>query len=146
MKDKTVVIIGHRETGDLKETDISQQIEKLINQGYIYYLCGGMGQFDMLCARCLYKLKMRYTQIKCFLIIPYLTASIQNKVYFDEIIYPEGFEKYHYKSAILQRNKYMVKKASLAFCYVCYNFGGAVKTFNYAKKQGLQIINTGTMV
>ena len=145
MKNKTVVIIGHSDISGLNENDVSAQLELLINQGYSCFLCGGMGQFDILCARCIFLLKKKYTEVKCFLIIPYLTASIHNRNYFDEIIYPDGFEKYHYKSAIVQRNRYMVDKSSLAFCFVSYNFGGAIKTFNYAKKQGLLIVNMGIM-
>lgn len=145
MKNKTVVIIGHSVVDNLNGNDVSEQIEQLINNGYSHFLCGGMGQFDMLCARCLFLLKKKYLNVKSFLVIPYLTASVQNSNYFDEIIYPDGFEKYHYKSAIVQRNRYMVNKSSLAFCYVSYNFGGAIKTYDYAKKQGLVIINMGTM-
>ena len=145
MNNKSVVIIGHSVIDNLNENEVSDRLELLINQGYSRFLCGGMGEFDMLCARCLFQLKKKYSNVKCFLVIPYLTASLQNSNYFDEIIYPDGFEKYHYKSAIIQRNRYMVNKSSVAFCYVCYNFGGATKTFNYAKKQGLQIVNMGTI-
>ena len=52
MKNKTVVIIGHSVIDNLSENDVSEQLEQLINNGYLYFLCGGMGQFDMLCARC----------------------------------------------------------------------------------------------
>ena len=76
---------------NLNENDVSEQIEQLINNGYSHFLCGGMGQFDMLCARCLFLLKKKYLNVKSFLVIPYLTASVQNSNYFDEIIYPDGF-------------------------------------------------------
>ena len=145
MKTKTVVIIGHSEIGNIKKSDIEEQLEKLINQGFLYFLCGGMGQFDILCAECINNLKQKYPVIKCLLVIPYLTTSLKNNNYYDEIIYPEGFENYYYKSAIIQRNRYMVDNSSLAFCYICYTFGGAIKTYNYAIKQGLIIINTGTI-
>ena len=141
MKEKTVVIIGHRDIFNLSESVVSEQIEMLICQGYSYFLCGGMGEFDVLCARCLYKLKKKYPYVNCFLVIPYFSATNKNYDYFDEIIYPDGFEKYHYKSAIIQRNRYMVNKSSLAFCYVSFDYGGAVKTYEYAKKQGLKIVN-----
>ncbi len=145
LKSKTAVIIGHRDIYDLNESVVYDNIEKLIKQGYTEFLCGGMGQFDNLCTRCINHLKQKYKAVRCYLVIPYLNTSISNHNYYDEIIYPEDFEKYHYKAAIMQRNKYMVDKSLLAFCYVCYNFGGAIKTYNYAKIQGLAIVNLGTV-
>lgn len=145
MKSKTVVIIGHKEIYNSDKAEIMSGIKGLIEQGYTTFLCGGMGQFDNLCAKYIWLLKKTYPSIKSYLVIPYLNFNISNIEYYDEIIYPNGLEKCHYKAVIGQRNKYMVDKSSIAFCYICYNFGGAIKTYNYAKKQGLTIINTGTI-
>lgn len=72
-----------------------------------------------------------------------LTFRIPEFVYFDEILYPEGFEKYHFKAAILARNQYMVDHAAYALCYVIHRWGGAAKTYEKAVKQGLTMINLG---
>ncbi len=61
--------------------------------------------------------------------------------FFDDVIYPEGLEAYHFKSAITKRNRYMVDNATVAICYVKYSWGSAVQTFSYAKKCGLEIYN-----
>ena len=76
--------------------------------------------------------------------IPYLTFAIFDKDIFDEIIYPEGFEKYHFKAAIPARNKYMVENSSIAICYVNHGWGGAAKTYERAIKKKLNVINLGT--
>lgn len=75
------------------------------------------------------------------LVIQYLTFNIREKKYFDNVIYPEGFEKYHFKAAIPARNRYMVDHAQVAICYVNHDWGGAAKTYARAIKKGLQIIN-----
>ena len=145
MKSKNVVIIGHKDIGNLSETYVDMQIENLIRQGYTTFFCGGMGYFDILCAKTVHLKKSIYPDVKCLLIIPYLSFSISSKDIYDEIIYPEGFEDYYFKKALIKRNKYMVDNASLAFCYVCHTFGGAFRTYNYAEKQGLKINNIGTL-
>lgn len=87
--------------------------------------------------------KKRRQSIHNYLVIPYLPFTILEKKYFDSIIYPEGFEKYHFKAAIPARNKYLVDNARYALCYVTHGWGGAAKTFERAKKKGLIIVNIG---
>ena len=89
--------------------------------------------------------KKRYTEIRLFLVIPYLSFSIRDREIFDDVIYPEGFEKYHFKAAIPQRNRYMVRQSATALCYINHGWGGASQTYAYAKRQGLQIKNLGSM-
>lgn len=140
---KTAIFIGHRECWGVKESLLESIIINLIENGIETFLSGGMGNFDWLSANILYHLKEKYPKINNILVIPYLNFSIRNKKIFDEIIYPEGFEKYHFKAAIIKRNQYMVEHASYAVCYVEHGWGGAAKTYEYAKKRGLNIINIG---
>jgi len=107
------------------------------------FLSGGMGSFDWLCARAVYDLKNEYPKIKNYLVIPYLTFNVLNRDIFDEIIYPDGFEKYHFKAAIPKRNKYLIDNSAYAICYVTHGWGGAAQTYKYAQKQNISIINIG---
>jgi len=143
LKEQTALFIGHGECYGVRREDVSAAARELIEKGVKDFLCGGMGDFDWIAARAVYELKAEYPDITVNLVIPYLTFNIRNKELFDEIIYPEGFEKYHFKAAILQRNRYMVKESAYALCYVTHGWGGAAKTFEYAKKQGLYIVNLG---
>lgn len=143
MKEQTALFIGHGECYGVRREDVSIAARELIEKGDKDFLCGGMGDFDWIAARAVYELKAEYPDITVNLVIPYLTFNIRNKELFDEIIYPDGFEKYHFKAAILQRNRYMVKESAYAICYVTHGWGGAAKTFEYAKKQGLHIVNLG---
>ena len=88
-------------------------------------------------------MKGKYPQIRSYLVIPYLSFQISEPRYFDEIIYPEGFEKYHFKAAIVKRNQYLVDHSSYALCFVTHHWGGAAKTYQCALKKGLAILNLG---
>ena len=139
--ENAAVFIGHSECYGITSEMVTAEIIKLIDKGVIYFLSGGQGGFDRLCAGCVHRLKKQYPQIQNILVIPYLTFNVFDKDIFDEIVYPEGFEKYHFKSAIPARNKYMVNNSDYAICYVSHGWGGAARTYEYAKRKQLQIIN-----
>jgi len=139
-KGKTVLFIGHNECFGVTSEMVTAEIVKLIEKGAVYFLSGGQGGFDRMCAGCVFRLKKAYPNIKNYLVIPYLTFTVFDKDIFDEIIYPDGFEKYHYKAAIPTRNRYMVDNSDYAICYVNHGWGGAAQTYKYAKKK-LEIID-----
>ena len=138
---KKVVFIGHNECFGLKESDLVNIIKKCIEDGFTHFISGGQGGFDRKCAYTVFHIKQQYPNIKNVLVIPYLDFKVFNKEIFDEIIYPEGFEKYHYKAAILQKNRYMVRESQFAICYVGHKWGGAYATYRFASKCGLKIFN-----
>lgn len=116
-KEATATFIGHKECYGVQAEDVRREVEKLIASGVTDFLNGGMGGFDWMCARVVSDLKKSYSQIRNYLVIPYLTFNIAELKYFDDIIYPEGFEKYHFKAAIPARNRYLVDNAAYALCY-----------------------------
>lgn len=142
-REPTATFIGHKECYGVKSEDVRVEIVKLIEAGVTDFMSGGMGSFDWMCARIVYDLKKTYPQIHNYLVIPYLTFSILEEKYFDSIVYPEGFEKYHFKAAIPARNKYLVDNSAYALCYVTHGWGGAAQTYERAVKKGLTIINLG---
>lgn len=139
----TATFIGHSECYGVSSEDIRSEIVKLIELGVTDFISGGMGSFDWMCAHAVFDLKKTYPQISNHLVIPYLTFTIREEKYFDSIIYPEGFEKYHFKAAIPARNKYLVDNSSYALCYVTHSWGGAAKTLERAVRKGLTIVNLG---
>ena len=142
-RETTATFIGHKECYGVKSEDVRAEIIKLIEAGVTDFMSGGMGNFDWMCARIVYDLKKIYPQINNYLVIPYLTFSVLEEKYFDSIVYPEGFEKYHFKSAIPARNKYLVDNSVYALCYITHSWGGAAQTYDRAVKKGLTIINLG---
>ena len=135
--------IGHNECYGVTKEQVKVAIVELIEKGVIDFLSGGQGGFDRMCAGCVKELKEKYPHINNILVIPYLNFNVFNKEIFDLILYPEGFEKYHFKAAIPARNKYMVNNSSYAICYVTHGWGGAAQTYEIARKKGLKIINIG---
>lgn len=143
MNDKSATFIGHNECFGLDSKQVRSEIIKLIEMGVTEFYSGGMGNFDWMCAHIVYDLKKAYPHIHNYLVIPYLSFSIREPKYFDSIIYPDGFEKYHFKAAIPARNKYLVDNSQYALCYITHNWGGAAQTYERAKKKRLIIINLG---
>ena len=146
MKEKTATFIGHRQCTGLDTENLRNEIEGLVQKGVCNFLNGGMGSFDWTCARIVHEMREKYPQIRSYLVIPYLSFRVLVPQYFDEVIYPEGFEKYHYKAAIVKRNQYLVEQSSYALCFVTHNWGGAAKTYQRAVKKGLTILNLGRNV
>ena len=146
----TATFIGHRDCIGIDEKAVKTEIIKLIEYGVTEFLNGGMGKFDLLCARIVHELKKQYPHIKNNLVIPYLTFvhkeddAIYRQI-FDCVIYPEGFEKYYFKAAITARNNYLVDNSSYAICYITNEFhkNGAAATYKRAIKNGLTVINLG---
>lgn len=114
MKEKTATFIGHRQCTGLDTENLRNEIEGLVQKGVCNFLNGGMGSFDWTCARIVHEMREKYPQIRSYLVIPYLSFRVLEPQYFDEVIYPEGFEKYHYKAAIVKRNQYLVWKLYIA--------------------------------
>lgn len=142
-REQTATFIGHNECYGVKSEQVREEIIKLIENGVTDFLNGGMGTFDWMCARIVYELKKDYPHINNYLVIPYLSFNVLEKKFFDSIIYPEGFEKYHFKAAIPARNKYLVNNSAYAICYVTHGWGGAAQTLEKAVKKGLSVINLG---
>lgn len=127
----------------LSKDDVEAALISLIQNGVTEFLSGGQGGFDRLCAGYVDRLKLQYPEIKNYLVIPYLSFRVFEPELFDEIIYPDGFEKYYFKAAIPAGNQYMVDHAAHAVCYVDHGWGGAAKTYEAVVKANLHIINLG---
>ena len=113
----------------------------------ICFYCGGMGEFDILCAREAYKFKRGNPDrnILIYLILPYMMQKIQSGKgtsfeLYDEIIIPGDIDALHYKQAIPQRNRWMVDHSQYLIAHV-FRHGGAWNTIKYAKKKNLTIYN-----
>jgi len=143
MKRGTVTFIGHGDCARLDDRRLMEALTGIAEEGYRVFLNGGMGQFDLQCARCVNALKRSYAEIQNLLVIPYLSFQAYPQKLFDGIIFPEELEGCHYKAAIPKRNRYLVDQSDLILCYVNHDWGGAAKTYGYARRLGKRIINLG---
>lgn len=143
-----VTFCGHR---DFQETDEIKErlLRELLNlaEGNETLICyaGGYGSFDRFAARCVKDAQKTAKNIRNCLVIPYLTASLQKELkeqegFFDEIIYP-ALENVPPRFAIIRRNEWMVEQADLVIGYIAHNFGGAARTWKYANRKDIPLIN-----
>ena len=139
---KSVTFIGHSDALVHDNSNIKNFIQTLIEDyGCERFLCGGMGNFDEICARIVWELKQIYPHVQNLLVIPYLSFKIHHRFYYDEIIFPAELEGHFFKKCILLRNKYLVDHADAAICYIDHSWGGAYKTYLYAKNMRIEIFD-----
>ena len=146
-----ITFCGHRDffgNEELKERMMGELLALAGQTETLFCYNGGYGGFDRFAAHCVKEAKKTAANIRNILVIPYLTVSVQAQLkecdgYFDEVIYP-ALENVPPKYAIIRRNEWMVDKADLLLAYITYGWGGAARTYRYAKRKGIPIVNLAT--
>lgn len=143
-----ITFCGHRdfqETGDIKARLTGILAALATQEETLICYIGGYGAFDRFAAQCVKEAQKTANNIRNRLVVPYLTAAMQKELkeregFFDEVIYP-ALENVPPRFAILRRNEWMVEQADLVIGYITHNFGGASKTWQYASRKGVALIN-----
>ena len=147
----TVSFFGHREIENA--LDVERKLEAIITEliktkQYIEFLVGREGEFDILAASVVKRVKKQMDYGNCSLIwvLPYMKAEFRDNEknfldYYDDVEICEQSAKAHFKSAMQIRNKAMVDRSDLVICCIQHKNGGAYKTVQYAEKQGRTVIN-----
>ena len=140
----TVTFCGHSQFHKTKEylqKTLAFLEEKVGDQPADIYL-GNYGSFDSFAFDCCKELKKTHPKVSIILVVPYLTANRINckNTMYDSIIYPE-IENKPKRYAITYCNRYMVEKADFVVAYITHDWGGAYKTYKYAKQKKKEILN-----
>ena len=145
----TVSFFGHREIENALEVErkLEAKITELIQtKQYIEFLVGREGEFDILAASVVKRVKKQMDYGNCSLIwvLPYMKAEFRDNEkeyldYYDDIEICEQSAKAHFKSAMQIRNWAMVDRSDLVICCIQHKSGGAYKTVQYAEKQDKNI-------
>ena len=153
IKDRTACFTGHRTIPFLQKKKIKKRTKQVlieaIEQGYRYFGVGGALGFDMLAAQTVLELKGEYPEIKLILVLPcenqtrgwdqaYVEEYERIKAAADKVVYTS---KDYYSGCMHKRNRHLVDNSSLCICYLTEQSGGTAYTVNYARSQGLKIIN-----
>lgn len=153
VRDYTCCFTGHRALPPEERGAIAYQLEQtvimLIQAGIRFFGAGGARGFDTLAAQTILKLRRKYPHIKLTLVLPCLSQTQgwrdeDIKVYesiktaADKVTYTS--EKYT-QGCMHKRNRHLVDHSSICVCYLTEDWGGTAYTVNYAKKQGLKVIN-----
>ena len=147
----TVSFFGHREIENALEVErkLEAKITELIQtKQYIEFLVGREGEFDILAASVVKRVKKQMDYANCSLIwvLPYMKAEFRDNEknfleYYDDVEVCEQSSKAHFKSAMQIRNRAMVDRSDLVICCIQHKSGGAYKTVQYATKQNKDIFN-----
>ena len=140
----TCAFFGHRNydyTAYLHK--IEEMVENVIvNFGVKQFYCGGRGKFDVIGAKTVKKLQIKYPQIKITQVLSYIPQEkgmVLND-YFDDSVYllernvPRRF-------AILETNKLLVDRVDFIISGVEHSYGGAAQAIEYAQRKKKNIIN-----
>lgn len=153
MREKTCCFTGHRKIPSEQYNRIAERLKAaiigLIHQGVIYFGVGGALGFDTMAAQAVLTLKESYPQIKLILVLPCKTqthgwkkADIEIykkiKAECDKCVYVSNT---YTADCMHKRNRRLVKYSRYCICYQTKSTGGTAYTVEYAKRNGLTVIN-----
>lgn len=152
IKGKTCCFSGHR-TVSIHDDKISAELFKAIyskiNEGYSTFIVGGALGFDMLAAIILSGLKRKGTDLKIIYALPcygYTSKWKETDRALQSVLLQSAdavvmVSTSYTRGCMQKRNRYMVEHSDACICYMLQDRGGTAYTVNYARKQGLEIIN-----
>ena len=153
VREQTCCFTGHRELPVWGREELAAKLEDtitgLIDRGIRFYGAGGARGWDTLAAQTVLRLKGRYPHIKLILVFPCRTqtrgwpaADVQEyeriKALADKVVYTS---QAYTRGCMHKRNRHLVDNSSVCVCYLNRESGGTAYTVDYAKQQGLEIIN-----
>ena len=153
MKNQTCCFTGHRDIPAADHDALGRRLEEeilaLIREGVRFFGAGGALGFDTLAALCVLKLRESFPDIRLILVLPcknqtrgWRDADIETynliRDRADKVVYvSEGY----YSGCMQKRNRYLVDAAGVCVCYLTGNSGGTAYTVNYARKNGVRVVN-----
>lgn len=151
----TVCFTGHRiipqDHYETLKTQLTNLLENLINQDYCFFGCGGALGFDTLAALTVLKLQEKYPHIKLILVLP-CHDQFKGWLEKDVMIFKDTLkrankvvyvEKNYTPECMFKRNRHLIDNSSLCISYLTKKTGGTAYTVNYAKENGVTVINLG---
>ena len=159
-REQTACFTGHRKISDnidFVAQKTSQEIEKLIKQGYLYFGAGGARGFDMLASFEVLKLKEMYPNIHLILVLPFPNQYEKDRGWTQKEIDNFNFLKSkaskvvtlaeEYSSGVYyRRNRHLVDSSSVCIAYQTNNNSGTSYTTNYASSQKCKVINIAKLL
>jgi uncharacterized phage-like protein YoqJ len=138
---------GHRVLqGDFDGDLLMRVIENLVKHGTKTFYCGMAAGFDLEAAQTVIQLKKKY-QVELVACLPYKkeisplseTAKLYEKV-LNQCDRQVLLSEEYYKGCLHARDRYMVDHADAVISYLRQQRGGTYYTVNYAREQGVKVI------
>ncbi len=152
-KEKICCFSGHRAITASQYPDIAFQLElkifDLISQGFTSFYDGGAIGFDTLAAKTVIKAKELFPNVKLNFILPCKDQDKKWKEHdrneYKEILskadHIEFVSELYTRDCMFLRNRRLVDSSCICLCYLNKNNGGTAYTVEYAKNQGVRVIN-----
>ena len=151
-KSITCCFTGHRNVSQnpLLYASTRMEIEKAYSLGYRIFCAGGALGFDTVAALNVLALRENgYSDIKLHLVLPYPDQHAKWNRYdqhtFEEILKRANSVEYvsdtYTKWCMHTRNRRLVELSSYCICFMDDEKSGTGYTVNYARKNGLRIVN-----
>lgn len=147
----TISFFGHRTLSNAfaVEKTLEQTVRELIkSKEYVEFLVGRSGEFDILAASVIHRVQIALDRANSslVLVLPYMTAEYRDNSenfnsFYDETEICEKSAQAHFKAALQIRNQYMIDRSDLVISCLEHNSGGAFQATEYAKKQGISVVN-----
>lgn len=149
----TACFTGHRQLDEnglpALVLRLDHVLEKLYQQGYRRFICGGALGFDMLAAERVIASKKKHTDVQLVLAIPYAAQSsawpVAEGQRYERIFYAADethvLSRTYYKGCLSVRNRFMVDRSSCVICYLTQTKGGTASTVTYASREGRTLLN-----
>ena len=125
---------------DEYEHELLEILESTVGDAPAEFFLGGYGNFDSFAYSCCKKYKIKHPKVSLVFVTPYLKIDPTYAALYDSVVYPDIEDK-PLKFAITYRNKYMVEKADIVVAFIDHEWGGAYKTYVYAKRKWKRVIN-----
>jgi len=153
IRDMTCCFTGHRnipqELVPILERKLETIIRALAEKNIVFYGAGGALGFDTISAHVVLKLQRELPQLKLILVLPCLSqAKMWNKrdqecyeeikAQADKVVYTS---QEYTRDCMFKRNRHLVDCSRTCIYYLTKSKGGTAYTVNYARTQGLRIIN-----
>lgn len=151
----TVALFGHRQLDHALQ--VEQRLEECVREllrthAQVDFLLGRNGEFDLLAASVIRRVRRDFDERSAVLILvlPYLTAGYRDNEaefhrYYDSVEVfpaPPGLPQ---RACIPLRNRMMVERADAVICGVEHPRGGAYEAALYARELGRGIQNLSTL-
>lgn len=152
-KKRTACFTGHRnipkDIMQALEKLLDQTIEKLYEKGVVFFGAGGAYGFDMIAEKAVLRARERRRDIKLILVLPCKEQDkywgSEMKAEYADIISQADKVVYtslnYSKGCMHKRNRHLVDYSGYCVAYMAESSGGTAYTVNYAKENGLAVIN-----
>lgn len=150
---RTACFTGHRNIPTPHRQQLTELLDRMIEvlyrKGVVFYGAGGAYGFDMEAEKAVLRARDRHPDIRLILVLPcrdqdkYWTA--ENKAVFAEMLQMANkivyTEETYCRGCMHKRNRHLVDYSGYCIAYLTENSGGTAYTVEYARQNGLKVVN-----